>query len=520
MCGLVGVAGNLSTNDADKFLHMLKADVVRGEHATGVTKVSTGGVVDHFKLAYDANVFLQLTPAKNFLSRPISNTVLMGHNRHATKGASDAHENAHPFKHGHITLMHNGSLTSWHNVTPTTERYTVDSEAICRGFEYYGVEETIKKLNGAFALTWYDEKLKTINFVRNSQRDLALAINKKANKVYWASEKGMLKWILDRKYFGLQATDYDEMFELKEGVWLSIPVKGINLEVDKMEVKDVELRSVYQAPKTNTSTGGNTTTSTRTDRDYSKDAKQTLEAAGKRNQSIRKLVEDCDERQVFLDERIAVYYTDYVPYGGNSVTGKIVGQMVEWPYLEVEMHNMTKTDRDRLIANTGGLFTSFLSQIYENSGGAGIYIMVKNQTWRKIHNLDIYEFSWENVPEFPQVSEELAQHYVGRLADADLEPMEEEQEVVSEVSELKLSDDSIATVGGTVMYNGSTHVKVKVGNRYTIERIEKWPSGRYLIGVLVDTSLFLIHADNWSRAENIEKLPSPDGVVPKTSGSN
>src|SRR3546814_3056993 len=96
--------------------------------------------------------------------------MLFGHNRAATKGAVNQ-ENAHPFNHGDIVGCHNGTL---YNVTNLDDHkdFKVDSENIFYDMSRNGAKATIAKLQGAFALCWYDESNRTVNLVRNSQRPM------------------------------------------------------------------------------------------------------------------------------------------------------------------------------------------------------------------------------------------------------------------------------------------------------------------------------------------------------------
>ena len=234
MCGLVGAVGTLKYTHEKWFKQALLCDTVRGHHSTGVTVVKKNSV-DSFKYAIPAAYFMDLAPAKSLINSITGADVVMGHNRHATAGNSGAHVNAHPFKHGDITLMHNGTLTN--HRTLTTDHFTVDSEAICAAISREGAEVIVPKLKGAFALVWYDESDGTLNFVRNNERTLFLAISNEGSML-WASEKGMLEWLLSKeRKIGIT---YEEITPLEIGKWLSIPVDNIS---------DVKVKELTLAPK-------------------------------------------------------------------------------------------------------------------------------------------------------------------------------------------------------------------------------------------------------------------------------
>ncbi len=61
-----------------------------------------------------------------------------------------------------------------------------------------GIDETHKILHGAFALVWYDKKTNAVHMCRNAERTLFTALSDDNRTLYWASEAGMLEWILAR----------------------------------------------------------------------------------------------------------------------------------------------------------------------------------------------------------------------------------------------------------------------------------------------------------------------------------
>jgi len=241
MCGLVGVAGSIIAGDAAIFKQLMFMDTIRGKHATGIALTGMPHAEpETFKMAIAAPYFLEQPPVAELLSAFQYNCVVMGHNRHATKGANGDPLGAHPFVHGHITLMHNGSLTTHYSLTKET--FTVDSEAICRAFEVEGALNVIPKLNGAFALTWIDSKEGTLNFVRNDERPLC--IGSVANKIYWASERGMLEWMLSRpsSVFSDTPTVAGVTYkELPVGVLYSIPITPTGLDLANSTVTEVDI---------------------------------------------------------------------------------------------------------------------------------------------------------------------------------------------------------------------------------------------------------------------------------------
>ena len=118
-------------------------------------------------------------------------TFLIGHNRAATKG-NKVWKDTHPFREGPITLVHNGTLSSHKDIADVD----VDSHAICVGIAERGYEETLKTIDGAFALVWYNSDEEKLYLVRNNLRPLFLV----ETQGYYilCSENALGVWIAER----------------------------------------------------------------------------------------------------------------------------------------------------------------------------------------------------------------------------------------------------------------------------------------------------------------------------------
>jgi predicted glutamine amidotransferase len=193
MCGLVGIASsNLILGDKNVFTTLLYLDELRGEHSTGVCAVSRTGESNVYKRALKASDFIQLKGYTNILAK--ADRVLMGHNRYATMGAKDDN-NAHPFTHGDITLMHNGTLRNKGVVNKCANTFVTDSETVAWAIATDDTIEVLERLQGAYALVWYDAMDKVLHFARNEERPLY--IGKIGNDIVWASEKAMLELVAE-----------------------------------------------------------------------------------------------------------------------------------------------------------------------------------------------------------------------------------------------------------------------------------------------------------------------------------
>lgn len=116
--------------------------------------------------------------------------VLIGHCRAKTFGAVNR-ANAHPFEHSHIIGVHNGTLDKDYGL-PQRRDFDVDSDWLFWHMSQHGVRETVSIIEGAWALNWWDDQSKTLNFLRNDQRPLFFTHSENMKTMYWASEAWML----------------------------------------------------------------------------------------------------------------------------------------------------------------------------------------------------------------------------------------------------------------------------------------------------------------------------------------
>jgi len=207
MCGHVGIAGKLELKDERTMKRLLLFDYFRGPDSTGLAAIRTNGDA---KIAKVASHPLDLFDMKRFTEalNGYQSRAFIGHNRLATKGGVTS-VNAHPYHYDHIVGAHNGTLdaASWRELDEANgEKSEVDSQAIFMHIAKFGIEATVPKLQGAWALVWFDQNAGTLNFLRNNQRPFWYAYGKDFNRVFWSSE-----WrIMDDAILGGSPTKSEE----------------------------------------------------------------------------------------------------------------------------------------------------------------------------------------------------------------------------------------------------------------------------------------------------------------------
>lgn len=169
---------------------------------------------------------------------------IIGHNRYATKGEVSV-DNAHPFEFEHVVGAHNGTLdySAWKKLH-FNEKYGTDSQSIYSHLNEYGVRETVDQLQGAWALTWFDHRDHTLNFLRNSKRPLHYVYSEDRCTILWASEFYMLEFIMAR--YGFKSDGKTHMVEEDKHIRWEIPFSS----VEKIKGPFMtEMKALPESPK-------------------------------------------------------------------------------------------------------------------------------------------------------------------------------------------------------------------------------------------------------------------------------
>ena len=206
MCGLVGVIGEPSKRMVDVFRDMLTVDVLRGMDSTGIVAVDEKNYwltvkelgVPH-EGVFRSKEWDEIDSWRGY--RDIR--ALLGHNRWATRGAVNP-DNAHPFVHPPVILMHNGTvhntyeLIDWRNDDDRALKFDTDSELIAYKISEKGIAWTWEHIDGAAALAWWDEDKDTLSLIRNEDRPLKYAFSEGRKMMMYASETWMISAMAER----------------------------------------------------------------------------------------------------------------------------------------------------------------------------------------------------------------------------------------------------------------------------------------------------------------------------------
>lgn len=214
MCGIVAVLTFDTKNSKDKkefFEQAMVVGTLRGPHSTGVFMVPFGKAkttddIFVYKKAVMGTDYIHLPRFRYAMDHTHQYKFLIGHHRYTTVGTI-CDENAHPFQHDHITLVHNGHLATRYNLdVPNQYQIDVDSDVLTRSIALHGYHKSIPNIDGAAALVWYDSNEDTIRLYRNKERPLSFAFVKDKEMVLVASEFKMLDWLAWRNGLELAAS--------------------------------------------------------------------------------------------------------------------------------------------------------------------------------------------------------------------------------------------------------------------------------------------------------------------------
>lgn len=198
---------------------------LRGRDSTGVISVDMKGEYEVVKRLGPPEFLLETKAYDKHVDTGFKK-VLIGHCRAKTYGAVSL-ENAHPFEHGGIVGVHNGTLRGHYNLERSKD-FDVDSDWLYWHISEYGVAATISQLDadGAWALVYWDETAKTLNFLRNKERPLYGCHSEDRKVMFWFSEPWMAA-IIERRGIKLhESKDESKIWAFPTDTLWSFEVSG------------------------------------------------------------------------------------------------------------------------------------------------------------------------------------------------------------------------------------------------------------------------------------------------------
>lgn len=235
MCGLVGMAGDMTVKHRDMYRNMLFFNSLRGMDSTGVTVLDvTQNKVVTRKSTIPGFEFIDQPGFDAFLGFPRG--VWLGHGRARTVG-NVSRLNAHPFEvrddEDGVSMFgaHNGTLRNNWEIEKLVDgpRYGTDSETLINLIAQEGAKKALAEATGAWALTWWHYR-DGINLIRNCERPLCYALTEDEKVLIWASESWMIRVAAERCEVRMKQTQYasTEIWSLAEDTlytWV-IPKNG------------------------------------------------------------------------------------------------------------------------------------------------------------------------------------------------------------------------------------------------------------------------------------------------------
>jgi hypothetical protein len=198
MCGLTGaLARQLDALDMSIFHDLMHVSTLRGTDGAGIVTVPAKHKKD-IKCFRTLRTGSELVWYSQDYAAEIKghHTLVMGHCRYPTSGDATL-ASVHPHVSGHIYGMHNGTMETVNGDKVTKK--SNDSKMLFDNIAQYGLKTTVNNSEGALALSYINTRDGTLNFYRNSKRNLYFGYPEEGTTtVFWASELRFLNMILGR----------------------------------------------------------------------------------------------------------------------------------------------------------------------------------------------------------------------------------------------------------------------------------------------------------------------------------
>ncbi len=255
MCGIVGYKGN--QNSIPVLLNGLKSLEYRGYDSAGLAYINGGKVTIKKTIGRVKNL-------ENLITNDDYGNIGIAHTRWATHGGV-TDENAHPHKQGKITLVHNGIIENYKDLSEKVDTKLLsetDTEILCAYInklynENHDMLKTLAKLKtdvkGSYALAIINED--EPNTLYGARRNVPLILAKNDNEYFLVSDMtAALKYT--NKFYLL---DNDEIVKIsnKEYIYDSdlnllkkelLTFEGTSNDVMKGDYPHFMLKEIHEEP--------------------------------------------------------------------------------------------------------------------------------------------------------------------------------------------------------------------------------------------------------------------------------
>lgn len=181
---------------------------------SGVMLMDSTGNFDMHKRALPSPDFMN---TKWYKSQDFASKMFVGfHTRYSTVGGN-SDKNSHPFVHGKIALMQNGTISGSHKgiVRGKVSPCDVDSDSVCWAFNEQGIEKTLNDdYRGAGVFMFFNLEEKSFNIIKNDERTLHFLKVRDKNTVIVATDAHALALAATRA-----KVPFDKVEEVKIDHW-------------------------------------------------------------------------------------------------------------------------------------------------------------------------------------------------------------------------------------------------------------------------------------------------------------